>query len=620
MRWAAIVLLGFASWPIYLAIALTSPRFDYDAPFADRPIPRVLALLAVAFAMHLAALAIALRMQPTRWLMAWIVTAAVAFRLTLLPSTPIQEIDIYRYVWDGAVSAAGVSPFRYSPEQVLEAAASDAPKETLPDDLVRLVAMHDGQPALAVILSRVHFPDVPTVYPPVSQAAFALAAWLTPRHATVAGHLLTFKCVFVGFDLLTLWLVIALLRHTRRHAGWSLAYGWCPLVIKEFANSGHLDAIAVCLTTAAAYLVVRGLFEENVSRGTRRVLTASAAMCLSLAVGAKLYPVVLAPLFLFAVMRRDGWREALGAGVLLSACTTSVLWPMLKGQPRPSPSMMTDAAEESAPFPANASEAWTPQNPSRGLRTFLGHWEMNDFLFLVLVENVKPLAETPLAERPWFAVVPEDWRQRPVGPLAARLHIAPKTCAFLLVRVATSMAFVLIALGLAWRAAAEREASRWLKAVFLTLAWFWLLSPTQNPWYWTWAMPFIPFARSRMWLLLSGLALGYYLRFWLGYHWPDTPVPGSSYHGALFFDFVVTWVEFAPWLGGLAIESWPRRAKTSEAADEPIAQRAQRRRGRQCGDPGDENLQNRVPARLPGHGPDAKQRAATDVRRRHGQP
>ena len=26
---------------------------------------------------------------------------------------------------------------------------------------------------------------------------------------------------------------------------------------------------------------------------------------------------------------------------------------------------------------------------------------------------------------------------------------------------------------------------------FLVLAWFWLLSPTQNPWYWTWALPLV---------------------------------------------------------------------------------------------------------------------------------
>ena len=570
MKRAALWSLGAASWANYLTIALLSPRFEYDAPFADRPIVLVLSLLGAAFLLHLAALAVVLGMRPTRRLMALIVTAGLAFRLTLLPSTPVQEIDIYRYVWDGAVSAARVSPFRYTPGQVLAAAAIDEPREFLPDDLARLAALPDGDPSLAAILSRVHFPDVPTVYPPVSQAAFALAARLTPRHPTVAGHLWTFKCVFIGFDLLTLLLVIALLKQTRRHAGWSLAYAWCPLVVKEFANSGHLDAIAVCLTAAAAYAAVRALFDDQAGEGRRRAWIACSAVALSLAVGAKLYPLVLAPLLIFAVLRRRGWREAVGVGILFGVCTFSILWPMLKVQSRPSPLFAAGAAEDSDPFPARAPAAWAPQHPSRGLRTFLVQWEMNDFLFLLLVENVKPLAETPAAQRPWFAVVPEGWRQRLVGPLAARLHVAPTTCAFLLVRLATCLAFVLIALTLAWRAAIEREPSNWLKAAFLTLAWFWLLSPTQNPWYWTWALPFIPFDRCRSWLLVSGLALAYYLRFWLSYQWPDSPVPGSTYHGALFFDFVVTWIEFAPWLTALAIESW-RGNRASQLTDVPRA-------------------------------------------------
>ena len=59
-----------------------------------------------------------------------------------------------------------------------------------------------------------------------------------------------------------------------------------------------------------------------------------------------------------------------------------------------------------------------------------------------------------------------------------------------------------------------------------------------------------PFARSRAWLLLSGLAFVYYVRFWLTAQFPS-PLLGTSYPGAQFFDFVVTWLEYAPWFGCL---------------------------------------------------------------------
>ncbi|MFM9961618.1 MAG: hypothetical protein ACKV2Q_10370 [Planctomycetaceae bacterium] len=52
-----------------------------------------------------------------------------------------------------------------------------------------------------------------------------------------------------------------------------------------------------------------------------------------------------------------------------------------------------------------------------------------------------------------------------------------------------------------------------MEATFLIIAWYWLLLPTQNPWYLTWCLPFLPFARGRAWFALSVLAFVYYLRF-----------------------------------------------------------------------------------------------------------
>ena len=106
------------------------------------------------------------------------------------------------------------------------------------------------------------------------------------------------------------------------------------------------------------------------------------------------------------------------------------------------------------------------------------------------------------------------------------------------------------------RANSAKNGSR--RVATLTVAWFWLLQPTANPWYWTWALPLLPFARNRAWFALSGLAFLYYLRFWLTYHFPDTPVLGTRYTGPTFFDYVVTWLEFAPWFAWLALET--RRA------------------------------------------------------------
>jgi hypothetical protein len=210
---------------------------------------------------------------------------------------------------------------------------------------------------------------------------------------------------------------------------------------------------------------------------------------------------------------------------------------------------------------------------------------MNDFLFLMLIENVKTQDLIPEGQRAWFSIVPESWREAIVTPTAARWGIDRWAGAFLICRVTTAAIFLALALYLAyrwWRQCcglqdvqkclphdsygtcglseegvrafrAESLASLWLECVMLTLAWFWLLSPTQNPWYWIWVLPLLPWARSRVWLALSGLVLLYYLRFWLGYHFPDTPVFHTTYVGFVFFDLVVTWLEFGPWLACLAV-------------------------------------------------------------------
>jgi len=186
-------------------------------------------------------------------------------------------------------------------------------------------------------------------------------------------------------------------------------------------------------------------------------------------------------------------------------------------------------------------------------------------LFLIVVENVRPQSAIPPGERPWFSAIPESWRW-PLIDATGRFSIHdPNTAAFAFTRGLTSLVFILIALVTAHRASRSTDTTVWLQGAFLTLAWFWLLAPTQNPWYWTWALPLLPFARGRAWLALSGLVLLYYLRFWLAYHRADTLVAGTTYAGTLYFDFVVTWIEFAPWFAWLAIDSWLQRRTAAEA-------------------------------------------------------
>lgn len=557
---AVLVLLGAASWLLYAFLNWRSARFAYGTAPASRPIVEVLCILMAAFGCYLAALRCAVRSERQRDVLAIIWLFAIAFRILLLFSEPIQEIDIYRYMWDGRAVAAGVSPYRYSPEQVLAASSS----ESMPDDLRRLVRLRDSAEPVRAILSRVHFADLPTIYPPASQAIFAVAALTTPRTAPLSAQLVIMKAWIALFNVATLALLIALLRRTSLPVGWSLAYAWCPLVLKEFANSGHLDAIAVSFSMLSLYLLVRGASPEersdlHQSRGEFRCV-AGAGVALAVAVGAKLYPVVLAPVLLGLTLRRFGWLRTAGLGLTFTGAA-AVCWPMFDRPPTESSfgrvsGLTTAHSEDGQP---------RPKEPAAGLKAFLSRWEMNDFLFLIVVENLRPVDDSPRQERPWFGVTSEHQRRQVLAWFTKTISISMGQPEFLLARLLTGGVFVALALYWAWRTYSEPTAVCVLLSAFLTLAWFWLLSPTQNPWYWIWALPLVPFARSRAWLAVSGLVLLYYLRFWLVAHWPDAPVPFSRYHGSRFFDFVVTWLEFGPWFLWLAADYfiWSEASKTS---------------------------------------------------------
>jgi hypothetical protein len=97
----------------------------------------------------------------------------------------------------------------------------------------------------------------------------------------------------VLFDLATLVVLVRLLAARRRQALMCAVYGWSPLVILEFAHSGHVDSIGIFFLVLAVYL-----FEK------RRNVTGIVALAFSFL--AKFLPVLLLPFFLFK-KRYAGW-------------------------------------------------------------------------------------------------------------------------------------------------------------------------------------------------------------------------------------------------------------------------------------------------------------------------
>ena len=224
----------------------------------------------------------------------WLLLVGLMMRLALLPSVPMLENDYLRYLWDGAVTAAGQNPFAYAPQSVIDGHA--------PDGLQALASDSDG------LLESVTYPLLRSIYPPVAQAAFLLANWLEPW------SLMAWRTVIFGFDLVSLGLLLALLRELRRPLVWAAIY-WCnPLLIKEFFNSAHMDAVLVPILLAALLLAVKG-------RATW------AAGALAMASGCKVWPALLLPSLLRAQFA--DWRKLVRPILLFTGMALLLAAPIL---------------------------------------------------------------------------------------------------------------------------------------------------------------------------------------------------------------------------------------------------------------------------------------------------
>lgn len=271
----------------------------------------------VAFFVYLIAAALVVRAaRGSRGALGVVVVGAILFRVIALAHDPQLSDDVYRYVWDGRVQAAGINPYLYAP---------DAPD---------LAGLRDP------LWERVNHKSQPTPYPPLSQGLFALVYRLAPDSVRAMQVTAAVLDLLVGAAL---W---PLLRRRGLPPERALIWLWNPATVLHFAHSGHNDVLMLLPLLLALALAERcpavGSLGDGAGRPppTRRPAVgavgpaaAASAVWLGLAVLAKLLPLLLAPLFLrrwgllglvlFGVTIAAGYLPFLAAGpALLGGITT----------------------------------------------------------------------------------------------------------------------------------------------------------------------------------------------------------------------------------------------------------------------------------------------------------
>jgi alpha-1,6-mannosyltransferase len=182
-----------------------------------------------------------------------IIGFAVLFRLLLLPAgysrdsgqfqrQLLYDDDVWRYLWEGHVWSAGVNPMQTAPAALEEYRLEDQN----PDLHHRIY----NSKQWGDVFDNIGYRDIASPYPYVAQALFRLSNALAP--ASVLG----WKLIVMAFDLASIVLLWKLAARYSLGPGMFavLAYAWNPLVIKEFAGSGHMDAVLVFFLLAAMSL------------------------------------------------------------------------------------------------------------------------------------------------------------------------------------------------------------------------------------------------------------------------------------------------------------------------------------------------------------------------------
>lgn len=190
---------------------------------------------------------------------------ALLLRAILLPVPPSDDIN--RYIWEGKLVRAGVSPYQHTA------------------DSAKWVDYRDSY------WEAMNHKDKPTAYPPISE-------WLFAATTMGANPVLSFKLWVIAADLLTLLGIVLLLQRRGLPVLYAGFYAFNPVVLLAFAGEAHFDVFMVAALVWALWAYESG----------RKQLAVGLA---ALATGVKWITLPLLPFFACRNYLRGGLVAAL---------------------------------------------------------------------------------------------------------------------------------------------------------------------------------------------------------------------------------------------------------------------------------------------------------------------
>ncbi|MEM1124492.1 MAG: hypothetical protein AAGJ18_28905 [Bacteroidota bacterium] len=204
------------------------------------------------------------------------VAVAILLRLILLFALPNFSDDLYRFIWDGRLLVQGINPFDHLPSYYI-------------DNKIQVVGITES------LYAQLNSPNYFTIYPPVNQAIFAMAAWLCP--GSIWGSSLIMKSWLWLFEIGSMILMWDLLKYFNLPSKNVLLYALNPLIIFEITGNIHFEGAMIFFLLLSLWLLVV------------KKWWIGGAIAMALSVASKLLPLMFFPLLIRRIGGKKDWRS-----------------------------------------------------------------------------------------------------------------------------------------------------------------------------------------------------------------------------------------------------------------------------------------------------------------------
>ncbi|MDN3671017.1 polyprenol phosphomannose-dependent alpha 1,6 mannosyltransferase MptB [Echinicola jeungdonensis] len=245
------------------------------------------AVYAILFSVYLAVVS---RFLHKRFSFFQLIFTAVVARLVAFWGIPGLSDDFYRFFWDGHMLLEGINPYAYSPQEFLTISSSSYWENLYP---------------------FLNSPENFSVYPPINQAIFAIAAWFGGQ--PFIGQLIIIRLILLIFECWSIFLMVRLfeVRGMAQNAAWWYALN--PLVIIEVIGNLHFEGMMLPFILLAVLSLVQG---KSLKGG----------LALGCAVGVKLTPLILIPLIIRYLGKKKILLWGIGLVTTLLISFSPLLW------------------------------------------------------------------------------------------------------------------------------------------------------------------------------------------------------------------------------------------------------------------------------------------------------